>query len=357
MPEEPVPSDTPSQLPATASGRLIHLGNPDSGVYSAATTSTSATTTRRRRQRMPGLAILPTALTLGNAVCGVAALIELAKAFAAIGVNAVEAMTRISYAALLIGGGMLFDALDGKVARMTATTGRFGAELDSLCDAVTFGVTPAIMIRVAGEYFFARGGFDVDSKILWAVSGLYACCAILRLARFNVETPEDDDHTRFTGLPSPAAAACICSIFLGLIWVQSNVTGWESNAGRWVLRVAVPVLCAGVGLLMVSRVRYSHLFNRLVGKRQSLRTMVVFVLAVMAVWIFIQHWMLMVPILMLTYASSGPAYFAYRFLRGRGLLGRRMAVAERRRQREEQLLRKEKPAPKAAHAGTPADQR
>ncbi len=349
MPEDRASSESHSHQP-TASGRLIQLGNPDSGVYAAAG---SATTTRRRRQRMPGLAMLPTALTLGNAVCGVAALIELAKAFAAIGANANEAMLRISYAALLIGGGMLFDALDGKVARMTATTGRFGAELDSLCDAVTFGVTPAILIRVAGEYFFARGGFDIDGKILWAVSGLYACCAILRLARFNVETPEDDDHTRFTGLPSPAAAACICSIFLGLIWAQSNVVGWDGEAGRWALRVSVPLLCACVGLLMVSRVRYVHLFNRFVSKRQSLRTMVMFVIIAAVVWILIQHWMLLVPIVMITYVSSGPLYFAYRFLRGRGLLGRRLALAERRRRRVEAARQ---PADKQGeHAGTAAD--
>jgi CDP-diacylglycerol--serine O-phosphatidyltransferase len=210
---------------------------------------------------------------------------------------------------------------------------------------------------VAGEYFFARGGFDMDGKILWAVSGLYACCAILRLARFNVETPEDDDHTRFTGLPSPAAAACICSIFLGLIWVQSPqspIEGWgSSETGRWVLRVAVPLLCACVGLLMVSRVRYVHLFNRFVSKRQSLRTMVMFVLLVMIVWIFIQHWMLLVPIVMITYVTSGPLYFAYRFLRGRGLLGRRLALAERRRRRAEVTR---KPADKQGeHAGQTAD--
>ncbi|MBZ0135885.1 MAG: CDP-alcohol phosphatidyltransferase family protein [Planctomycetes bacterium] len=330
MPDNSAESDSQRRAEISTSGRLIQLDASESGTLPGVNTSRRS----RRRQRMPGLAMLPTALTLGNAIAGIAALIELAKAYAAIGNDPAEVYVRLSYAALLIGAGMLFDAMDGKVARMTATTGRFGAELDSLCDAVTFGVVPALMIRVAGDFFFAS--LDFDTKILWAVSALYACCAILRLARYNVETDADDDHTSFRGLPSPAAAASIAGIVLALSWMHETFHWFAEEPWPWILRFAMPLACAFIGLMMVTRVRYIHLFNRLVSRKQSLRTMVVFLLLVTLVWIFGDYWRLTIPGLMLVYVFSGPGYFAYRFIRGRGLLGRRLAVAERKRRRNEQ---------------------
>lgn len=337
MSENPANDESQSKVEITTSGRLIQLEAADSGSFAGVNTSRRL----RRRKRMPGLAMLPTALTLGNAVCGVAALIELTKAYAAVTTsNSAEVYLRLGYAALLIGAGMLFDALDGKVARMTATTGRFGAELDSLCDAVTFGVAPALMIRVAGDFFFAHGSrFNFDTKFLWAVSGLYACCAILRLARYNVETDEEDDHSSFRGLPSPAAAASVAGFVLGLTWLHETVSDF-SDAWVWVLRVVYPLTCGLIGLMMVTRVRYSHLFNRLVSRKQSLRTMVIFLLIVTLVVVFIDFWRLTVPALMLAYVLSGPVYFAYRLIRGRGLLGRRLALTERKRQRDERTKTK-----------------
>lgn len=330
MPDNSAQSESQRQAEISTSGRLIQLDASDSGAFAGVNTGRRL----RKRKRMPGLAMLPTALTLGNAVCGIAALIELSKAFAAIGGEPAEVYLRLSYAALLIGAGMLFDALDGKVARMTATTGRFGAELDSLCDAITFGVVPAIMIRVSGEFFFAS--LDFDTKILWAVAALYACCAILRLARYNVETEDDDDHASFRGLPSPAAAASIAGFILALSWTHETFAWFAEEPWPWILRFAFPLACMFIGLMMVTRVRYVHVFNRLVSRKQSLRTMVVFLVLLTLIWIFGDYWRLTVPGLMLVYVFSGPAYFAYRFIRGRGLLGRRLAVAERKRRRIEQ---------------------
>lgn len=313
------------------SGRLLRMG-----AAAPVQGELPGTSTRRRRPRMPGLAVLPTMLTLGNAVCGVAALIELFRAYASAQAgDGADVYARLGYAALLIGAGMLCDALDGKVARMTATTGRFGAELDSLCDAVTFGVTPALMIRVAGEFFYAR--YEYDTNILWAVSGLYVCCALLRLARFNVETAEDDDHSTFRGLPTPAAAASICGLLLGCSWVYYDwgPDWYGGEAAQWMFRIAIPLGSLFIGLMMVSRVRYIHVFNRLTARKQSFRTLVAVLLVITLVVIFRNDWRLVVPLGMLTYVASGPLYFAYRFVRGRGLLGRRLEYAERLRQREE----------------------
>ncbi|MBX3473416.1 MAG: phosphatidylcholine/phosphatidylserine synthase [Planctomycetes bacterium] len=326
------PADSNSGTHTPESGRLIQLEQ--SGTHSGSYAAAGNTGRRRRAPRMPGLAVLPSMLTLGNALCGVAAMIELMAAYAAVlQGDSRQVYSRLGIAALLIGGGMLCDALDGKVARMTATTGRFGAELDSLCDAVTFGVTPALMIRVAGEFLFAQ--YDYDSRILWAISGLYVCCALLRLARFNVETAEVDDHTTFKGLPSPAAAASICALVMGTTWFHENVEAFRSDSWRWVIRIAFPIVGGAIGLSMVTRVRYVHLFNKFVSRKQSLRAMVLILVTVATVVIFREFWQLLLPAVMLTYVASGPVYFAYRFLRGRGVLGRRMEYAERLRQRDE----------------------
>jgi CDP-diacylglycerol---serine O-phosphatidyltransferase len=325
------PSDEEAQL--TSSGRLKRLEQ-------FGGTSNPARSVRRRRQRMPGLALLPTALTLGNAVCGIAALIELAKAYGATQTgDPGEAIVRLAYAALLIGAGTLFDALDGKVARMTGTAGEFGAQLDSLCDVVTFGVVPALLLRVGGELFYAGGPYAVgnDSQVLWAIAALYTCCAVMRLARYNVETIEADEHKTFMGLPSPAAAASVAGIVLGASWFAQEYEWFAEQPWPWILRVVFPALGAGIALLMVSRIRYLHLFNRLVSRRQSLRMMVALLAVATVGYILIEYWKLMVPLLMLSYVLSGPGYLGWRMLRGRGLLGRRQALAERKRRRHEEI--------------------
>src|SRR5581483_9814286 len=99
---------------------------------------------------------------------------------------------------------MIFDALDGHVARLAKTSSDFGAQLDSLCDVVTFGVAPAfLLVKMCPSQTFLHSGR------VWMIAASFAACAALRLARFNAETHEDDDHLNFTGLPSPAGAAAI----------------------------------------------------------------------------------------------------------------------------------------------------
>lgn len=316
--------EQPDSSVASTSGRLIQLETGES--------VSPEPSIRRRRTRMPGLSMLPTLLTLGNAVCGIAALIELTKVFAATAAgNQSEVYLRLGYAVLLIGGGMLCDGLDGKVARMTGTTGKFGAELDSLSDAVTFGVVPALMIRVSGEFFFASNQYD--TKILWAASALYLSCVLLRLARFNVETDDADDHTTFQGLPSPAAAASVAAVVMGAVWLHENLIAVrESLVWEWIFRFAIPLTGILIGIMMTTRVRYSHVFNRFLSRSHSLRTIVILLLLTTVFVVFIDYWMLVVPVLMMTYVLSGPVYLGYRFMRGRGLLGRRMAEVEKEQQ-------------------------
>src|SRR5437588_230846 len=145
-----------------------------------------------RRQKM--FAVLPTMLTLGNAVCGFGAITFAAK----VGLEAPMGWGKSNtdclwIAAVLIFLAMLFDALDGRAARWAKQTSEFGAQLDSLCDAISFGVAPAIILVK-----FCAGAYPampmLAARLLWAIAVLFVVCAILRLARFNVETDEEDTH-------------------------------------------------------------------------------------------------------------------------------------------------------------------
>ena len=107
------------------------------------------------------------------------------------------------YASLFIFAAMVFDSLDGAVARWTHQTTKFGGELDSLCDAISFGVAPALILLQVSDAYPAR--------LLWVIAALFMTCTLLRLARFNVEAASEANHDWFSGLPSPAAAATVAS--------------------------------------------------------------------------------------------------------------------------------------------------
>jgi CDP-diacylglycerol--serine O-phosphatidyltransferase len=140
-------------------------------------------------------------------------------------------------AAIAIFTAMVFDGLDGRVARLTNTQSDFGVQYDSLSDMVSFGVAPAVVA-------YGWGVSDLG-KLGLAAAFIYASCAALRLARFNVQV-ELSDKNQFTGLPSPAAAAIVA----GYIW---STNGMASSLS---LTLIGAVLTATAGLLMVSNFKY-----------------------------------------------------------------------------------------------------
>jgi CDP-diacylglycerol--serine O-phosphatidyltransferase len=146
------------------------------------------------------------------------------------------------FAALAIFAAMIFDGLDGRVARLTGTTSEFGVQYDSLSDMVSFGVAPALVM-----YFWAL--VDLD-KFGVGVAFVYVAGAALRLARFNTQVGEVDS-SYFIGLASPAAAAVVA----GMVWVGFDV----EMAGR--PSVIAGIITALMGLLMVSNVKYSSFKN------------------------------------------------------------------------------------------------
>src|SRR3954463_13261284 len=178
------------------------------------------------------VAILPTLFTLGNLVCGFFAIVVLSRierpatdivpraatikfdAKSAEGlketakdfIDSDDPTHNLMLCGALILLAMLFDAVDGQLARITRGVSDFGAQLDSLCDLVSFGLAPAILlVKMCPQFTYWH------RDAIWSVAAVFACCAALRLARFNVETDSDVEHTMFAGLPTPAAAAAIGS--------------------------------------------------------------------------------------------------------------------------------------------------
>ncbi|MDE1923145.1 MAG: CDP-diacylglycerol--serine O-phosphatidyltransferase [Gammaproteobacteria bacterium] len=198
---------------------------------------------------------------------------------------------------------MIFDGLDGRVARWTHTESAFGKEYDSLSDMVSFGLAPAIVTYQWGVARIAEYG-PVWRRLGWLVCFFYAASAALRLARFNSRLATRDKNY-FEGLPSPSAAAVVAA----LVWLVSDRT----NIGLPGLILAF-IVTACAGALMISRFSF-HSFKQVdLGARVRFPHILFVPLAfvLLAVW---------PPVtLLLTfggYALSAPSIWAYRKLRRR----------------------------------------
>ncbi len=219
----------------------------------------------------------------------------------------VQAMNdRFEHAAVAIFVAMVFDGLDGRVARLTHTQSEFGAQYDSLSDMVSFGAAPALVI-----YEWALRGMG---KLGWIAAFIYCAGAALRLARFNTNIDVVDKRF-FQGLPSPAAAALIA----GLVWVGID-NGFDGPDLRWF----GAFLTIFAGLTMVSNVLYYS------GKEINLRRTVPFfaVLGIMLAFALISLDPASVLFLLfLAYAASGYVLLAMRRL-GKRLPGDPESAAE-----------------------------
>jgi CDP-diacylglycerol--serine O-phosphatidyltransferase len=240
---------------------------------------------RRRRLRRHGrrayvrsVYFLPSLATLGNAICGFGSMYVAGLDGADL--HSPDAWTRFFAAhnflaaAYLIFCAMLFDALDGRLARYTRHTTDFGGQLDSLADVVSFGVAPAFLALQLFKAEHPDGLIPVMSRLIWAIGALYMSCAAMRLARFNVSNEHGEEaHFSFLGLPSPGAGGAVA----GLVLLQQDlrtetwhgahlhtIANFLASACTWFL----PLLVLITGLLMISTIRYGHMVNRyLRGKR------------------------------------------------------------------------------------------
>ena len=192
---------------------------------------------------------------------------------------------------------MVFDGLDGRVARLTRTQSEFGAEYDSLSDMVSFGAAPALVI-----YEWSLKGMD---KVGWFAAFVYCACAALRLARFNTNIDVVDKRF-FQGLPSPAAAGLIA----GLVWAMESYD---------VARADVPLLAWALtlfaGITMVSSVRFYSGKDINLRKSVPFRVVVMIALVVVALMQVVNN----LPEVLLSvfgcYAASGYVMWVWERLR------------------------------------------
>jgi CDP-diacylglycerol--serine O-phosphatidyltransferase len=257
--------------------------------------------------RIPRVSILASLCTLGNALCGFAAVTVTTKALLISGEAHSTFCTDIKWAGYLVLLAMVFDALDGRLARFARATSDFGGQLDSLADAISFGVAPAfLMNRVVVEglhdVLLPTGLVEV-LRLAWVCGAVYLGCALIRLARFNVENVHDEEaHLSFRGLPSPAAAGTLVSVIIVLtnVWPESQ-PGTMAAVILWVL----PVLTVALGLLMVSNVRYLHVLNQFIRGRRPVTHLIPILLAIALVFLLRE---VTLPVGFGAYMLSGPVW-------------------------------------------------
>lgn len=287
-----------------------------------------ATAPVRRRSRRIRLRTLgptgvwPTLFTLGNLVAGFAAIhfatkpMVLAATDGVTGAYGPWGWSSLTVACALILLGVVFDSVDGSVARLTDSVTEMGGQLDSLADLVTFGLAPAfITLNLLTQYIGPDGTAIVNpatastlGRLSWAIAAIYVCCAALRLARFNVETASGrlGDKLSFRGLPTPGAAGAV----IGLVVLHEHIVALSENSTEGVLynlagvlAVLLPAVVLLAAIMMVSTVPYRHLANRYLRVSRSFGYLVrVAILLCFALW-WLQE---TIAAVFLLYLCSGP---------------------------------------------------
>jgi CDP-diacylglycerol--serine O-phosphatidyltransferase len=277
-----------------------------------------------RRAYIRSVYSLPSLATLGNAICG----------FASIYVAALVPAEHISTdsttiflyrhhfatAAYLIFIAMIFDALDGRLARFTRHTTDFGGQLDSLADVISFGAAPAFLALQLFHSAQLMLDFPTLTRLVWAAGALYLSCAALRLARFNVSNAHGEQHHfSFLGLPSPGAAGAVAGFILMQqeFYERGDLGGSLAAAATHAAEICIwllPPLVLFTGLLMVSTIRYPHLVNRYLRGRRSIQSLIGMLLIVLLM--VVAH-RITLGIVTVGYALMGPIGWGWGRLRRR----------------------------------------
>lgn len=223
-----------------------------------------------------GIYLLPNGITVCSMFAGLISILK-----------SVEGDYVIAAWAIIIAG--VFDGLDGWVARLTNTTSKFGVELDSLADVISFGVAPAVLGYTWALKPFGRFGFGV--------AFLFMACGALRLARFNVQKATEERKS-FTGMPIPSAAATVSAMV-----IFYDHMAWQADKSRFVF-----ITMTVVALLMVSTLRFHSLKEIDMKERKPFFILVAFV-AVVAV--FVMHPQVTMFTIAAIYISTGLVENAY----------------------------------------------
>jgi CDP-diacylglycerol--serine O-phosphatidyltransferase len=219
-----------------------------------------------------GIYILPNLFTTGNLFCGFWAIISVFE-------------EKFFYAAVAILLACVFDILDGKVARLSGATSKFGVQYDSLADLVSFGIAPAVLAFSWALRPYGRFG--------WLAAFLFVVCGALRLARFNVQSTSGEIKY-FKGLPIPAAASMIAMTIL--LYLRLIETGWVKD-------IVILVMIYVLAFLMVSNIRYFSFKELDLARRKPFS---LFIFVILSMIVIIMEPTLMLFGFVLLYVFSGP---------------------------------------------------
>jgi CDP-diacylglycerol---serine O-phosphatidyltransferase len=234
-----------------------------------------------RRGLGKGLYLIPSVFTAANIGMGFYAVMAAVRGFQFIGTGQESdlhlAANYLDNAAKAIGWAVLFDMLDGRIARLTKTTTEIGVQLDSIADVVTFGLAPAVLAYVWGYGATLKEGSELHS-LAWFLSFMYLMCGGFRLARFNVQSSRPRilaegtikmDKKSFVGLPIPVAGGLIA----GIIHFAPLPLAYYGPERARIYSVLLMVLVGLLGVLMVSTFRFSS-FKTVGTSSRSMRTII-----------------------------------------------------------------------------------
>jgi len=243
-----------------------------------------------RRPRRAAYA-LPTLFTAANIFLGFYALLEVFEAAIQTVKGDPLAYLHFKFSALAIAAAVIFDGLDGRIARMTNTVSDFGREMDSLADVITFGIAPAAMAFTWGVYFVHPSDAAALEHLRnggYFLSFLFLLCGACRLARFNIQknpipkNPGRPDRKYFVGLPIPAAAGMVASTVYACNGVPLG--GWPLD--NWITSAVWLALIGLLSFLMVSTWRYPSFKDLSLTRPRSPLTVVLIAAAIYLVVIY-----------------------------------------------------------------------
>jgi CDP-diacylglycerol--serine O-phosphatidyltransferase len=256
-----------------------------------------------------GLYLIPSAFTAANAAMGFLAVIYSLRGFQTIEANRVLAAEYFDYAAIAIGFAILFDILDGRVARMTKTTTEIGIQLDSLADVLTFGIAPVVLAYSWGiGVVFSEGSQLYNLSIF--VLFMYLMCGTFRLARFNIQATRPrvlmegavkTDKKNFVGLPIPPSAGLLAAI---VHYSPYPLNSYEPAQAK-LYALLIVIMLAILGILMVSTLKYKS-FKTVGTGRNSIYAILGIAAIGMLVWLYSRYALL---ILSAAYVSHGLVWY------------------------------------------------
>jgi CDP-diacylglycerol---serine O-phosphatidyltransferase len=251
----------------------------------------------RNHKLRRGIYILPSVFTVANLLCGYYAVLATLEG----------TVSDFDHAAGAIGIAIVFDSLDGRVARAMGTNSEFGKQFDSLADIVSFGIAPAFLAYAWGIHALAAVSAPEQmhlTQLGWLIGFVYLGCCAWRLARFNIQGMASGGNRYFAGMPTPAAA--------GMIAASVHAIKTPIQDGRVALLWLGLILV--LGLLMSSTIRYSSFKDIEWARRRPSLVVVGLVLLIGAIVLFSEITLMVIASV---YLVSGITMYVVRSVRHR----------------------------------------